>query len=62
MNMAEIRQRAEALGLTGVGKLRKVELIHRIQQSEGNNPCYGAEWRQSCNEMFCCWRSDCQKE
>jgi len=62
MNMNEIRERAAAVGLAGTGRLRKAELIRKIQQAEGNSPCYGAEWRQSCAEMFCCWRSNCQKE
>ena len=62
MNMTEIRGRAEGLGLAGVGKLRKADLIRRIQQAEGNNSCFGAEWRQDCAEMFCCWRDDCLKE
>lgn len=62
MNMPEIRQKAEEVGLKGVGKLRKAELIRKIQQAEGNNPCYGAQWRQQCGEMDCCWRSDCLLE
>jgi hypothetical protein len=62
MTMAEIREKAAVLGLTGIGKLRKVELIQQIQLAEGNNPCYGAEWRHRCAEMFCCWRSDCLKD
>ena len=62
MNMTEIRERAAAVGLTGVGKLRKAELIQKIQQAERNNPCYGAEWRQQCGELACCWRADCLKE
>ena len=62
MNMAEVRERAAVAGLIGVGKLRKAELIQKIQQAEGNNSCYGAEWRQQCAEMFCCWRGDCLKE
>jgi hypothetical protein len=62
MNMQELRERAAAIGLAGIGKLRKAELVRRIQLAEGNNPCYGAEWRQHCAEMFCCWRSDCSKE
>jgi len=62
MNMTEIRERAAAVGLVGIGKLRKVELIQQIQQTEGNDPCYGASWRQSCAEMLCCWRGDCLKE
>jgi len=62
MNIQEIRERATAIGLTGVGKLRKAELVKKIQEAEGNSPCYGAEWRQQCAEMHCCWRSDCLKE
>lgn len=62
MNMQEIRERAAAVGLVGLGKLRKAELVHRIQQAEGNDPCFGAEWRRQCAEMHCCWRQDCLKE
>ncbi len=62
MNMTEIRDRAVAVGLAGVGKLRKAELIRAIQQAEGNNDCYGADWRHGCGEMLCCWRGDCLKE
>jgi hypothetical protein len=62
MNMQDIRDRAAAMGLAGIGKLRKADLIQKIQQSEGNDPCYGAEWRLNCAEMHCCWRDDCLKE
>ena len=62
MNMQEIRDRATTAGLVGVGKLRKAELIRKIQQAEGNDACYGAEWRQGCGEVHCCWRADCLKE
>jgi hypothetical protein len=62
MNLTEIRNRAAELGLAGVARLRKAELIQAIQRAEGNNACYGAEWRQSCGEVRCCWRSDCLKE
>lgn len=62
MNMQEIRERAAAVGLVGIGKLRKMELIHKIQQAEGNDSCFGAGWRHQCAEMYCCWRDDCQKE
>jgi len=62
MKMAEIRERAGVLGLTGTGRLRKAELIRSIQQAEGNSPCFGVEWRNRCAEMFCCWRDDCMKD
>lgn len=61
MNIQEVRERAAAMGLVGTGKLRKAELIHKIQQAEGNDSCFGADWRHHCAEMYCCWRDDCQK-
>lgn len=60
MNMDKIRARAARLELRGVGKLRKGELVRRIQEAEGNNPCFGADWRATCGEAACCWREDCQ--
>ena len=62
MKLEEIRERASVVGLAGAGKLRKAELIRKIQQAEGNDACYGAEWRRDCAEMHCCWRPDCMKE
>jgi hypothetical protein len=62
MNMTEIRERAATVGIGSISKLRKAELIREIQRTEGNNPCYGIDWRHSCAEMFCCWRDDCLKE
>lgn len=62
MNMNVIRARASQLGLSGIGKLRKGELVQMIQQAEGNNPCFGADWRHQCREMECCWRQDCLKD
>ena len=62
MNMKEIRERAATVGLVGFGKLRKTELVHSIQQAEGNAPCFGTQRRQQCAEMHCCWRQDCLKE
>ena len=62
MRMQEIRDKASQIGLQGISKLRKAELVHRIQEQEGNTPCFGADWRQECREMGCCWRSDCLNE
>lgn len=61
MNLQEIRNKAADLQLHGIAKLRKGDLIRIIQKTEGNNPCFGAEWRQSCTEIDCCWREDCLK-
>ena len=40
MSMPEIRKKAKALGITP-GKLKKAELIHTIQVTEGCTPCFG---------------------
>jgi hypothetical protein len=62
MKLAEIRQRAVALGVSGSRRLRKAELIRAIQLREGNQSCFGADWRFACGQMDCCWRGDCQTE
>lgn len=59
MNLATIRDRARALQMTGIGKLRKPELIRALQIREGNQACFGADWRFSCMQYDCCWREDC---
>jgi hypothetical protein len=60
MKIAAVRQRAYAMGLTGISRIKKGELIRTIQRQEGNRPCFGAEWRFSCEHLACCWREDCQ--
>ncbi len=61
MRIEEVRQRAGALGLSGARRMRKSELIRAIQQREGNQPCFGADWRFDCGQLDCCWRDDCRK-
>jgi len=62
MNLQEIRSRAEVMGLQNIRKMRKGELVRHIQQSEGNNACFEADWRFGCAEIDCCWRFDCLKQ
>ena len=57
MKMTDIRKRAKDLGLKTQG-FGKVDLIHAIQTSEGNTPCY-ATGRKECDQMACSWREDC---
>lgn len=59
MNMAEIRDKAEALGITPV-KMKKAELIHSIQTAEGCTPCFGRSNGQ-CGNTDCCFMHDCLK-
>jgi len=58
MNMNEIRDRARAAGIVS-GKMRKAELIRVMQRTEGNQDCFGADWRFDCSQYGCCWREDC---
>lgn len=55
MNMTEVRQRAKKAGVNAAGK--KLDIIHRIQSSEGNETCFGM--RNNCSQLDCCWREDC---
>jgi hypothetical protein len=59
MHMKEIRVRAKALGLTRIGRIRKADLIRKIQQAENHSPCFGSEQRLICPQEDCCWRQDC---
>ena len=57
MSMPEIRMKAQTLGLTP-GKMKKPELIHTIQVTEGNTPCFGRSDGQ-CGNSGCCFMRDC---
>jgi len=55
MRMTEIRKKAKYAGVRTNGK--KADVIHRIQEAEGNETCFGT--RDCCEEMGCCWRENC---
>ena len=57
MNVSEVNKRAKALGLQP-GKLEKIDVIHAIQNKEGNSPCFQTGL-ESCDQFNCCWRNDC---
>jgi hypothetical protein len=57
MKMAEIRSKAKNLGINP-GKLKKAELIHAIQQAEGNTQCFGRS-EGYCPNIDCCFMQDC---
>ncbi len=57
MGMPEIRMKAQSLGLTP-GKMKKPELIHTIQVTEGYTPCFGRSDGQ-CGNSGCCFMRDC---
>lgn len=57
MTMAEIKQKAISRGIQP-GQMDKAELIHSIQRSEGNTPCFGKSNGQ-CPYTDCCFMDDC---
>jgi hypothetical protein len=59
MKVGQIREKAKNLGITA-GKMKKVELIHSIQQAEGCEPCFGRSGG-SCEYRNCCFMKDCLK-
>ena len=41
------------------GGLSNIELIRKIQQSEGNFDCYATASEGICDQSECLWRDDC---
>ena len=59
MGMPEIKKKAQKLGITP-GKMKKAELIHSIQMTEGYQPCYGTSGGY-CEYTECCFMTECLK-
>ncbi|MFZ0034679.1 MAG: Rho termination factor N-terminal domain-containing protein [Sedimentisphaerales bacterium] len=60
MKLEDVRKKAKKLGIN-CGKMKKPELIHAIQKTEGNTPCFGNSNNGNCPYTNCCFRSDCFK-
>ncbi len=60
MKINEIRKMAKKMGINSFG-LKKIEIIRKIQEKEGNIPCFATERVKDCNELNCLWREDCLK-
>jgi Rho termination factor, N-terminal domain len=58
MIVKDIRAKARDLGVKNYSKLAKTDLIHAIQEQEGNATCYQNIY--DCWHFDCLWRSDCQ--
>ena len=54
---AELLDRAKEMGIKGVSKRSKPELIHVLQVAEGNNPCF--QQIPDCAITDCLYRSEC---
>jgi hypothetical protein len=60
MNIKQIRELAKELGISPK-KQNKTQLIHLIQQAEGNFPCFATAGSGECDQLDCLWRQDCLK-
>lgn len=58
MTRKKILEMAAELGLKGVSRMKKADLIRTIQAHEGNFPCFGTA-DGHCDQMSCLWRADC---
>ena len=61
MKIVKIREIAEERGIQPLPK-EKTDLIHAIQQAEGNSQCYATGISESCGQDTCLWLKDCVKE
>jgi len=51
------RKRALVLDIPQEKGVKLAELICRIQEKEGNIPCFRR--RDRCSEVSCCWQASC---
>jgi len=61
MRLSEIEKKARNIGIKDTWKYSKKDLIRNIQRAEGNFECFSTVSNNSCDQMACCWRSDCLK-
>ena len=59
MKLGLIKDKAKDLGINPA-KMKKPDLIHAIQQAEGNTACFGHSDGQ-CQYGDCCFMKDCLK-
>ncbi|UCE89908.1 MAG: SAP domain-containing protein [Pseudomonadota bacterium] len=59
MHMQDIRDVARGRGMK-TGRLTKVELVREIQRTEGNADCFATVSSDTCQQIACLWRDDCQ--
>jgi hypothetical protein len=60
MQITDIKIIAKQHGVK-VSKLKKAELIKKIQLAEGHFDCFGSPVEGYCDQQECLWRSDCIK-
>lgn len=55
----EIKRIAQERNVILPPKIKKSDMVHILQEQEGNNPCYA---KNDCSASGCLWFKDCQKE
>jgi hypothetical protein len=55
--MVDIEEMARQCGIN-TENMDKVEMVRAIQQTQGNEPCYGTSDGQ-CDHSDCCFMADC---
>lgn len=61
IKMPEVRKIASQHGIKSV-RMKKTDLIRKIQGAEANIQCYATNRIEDCPEVACLWREDCTKE
>lgn len=59
MTRKKILEMASDLGIKGVSRMKKAEIVRAIQKHEGNFPCFGTAFDGHCDQTDCLWRGDC---
>lgn len=59
MKITTIKEKAKEVGVKP-GKIKKIDLIHAIQNAEGNTPCFSSVGAKECEEENCLWKEDCK--
>lgn len=59
MDIIEIMERGQSLGIEPFEGMSKGDMIRAIQLVEGSRDCFGNFYRFDCLEFDCCWREDC---
>ena len=59
-NLKEVQAMGKKLGISKVVGVKKADLIRKVQEAEGNFPCFQCEGaKDNCDEAGCLWRSEC---
>jgi hypothetical protein len=58
MKMTKVKAIAKERGIA-TGRIKKIELIQRLQKEEGNESCYMTGQAGCCGQNECLWREDC---